>query len=225
MHFREKITIVDNFFKNPNQVINLSKDLKYHKHENYSGVRSDNILYLNNPSLTNFGLFFCKKLANEIFFGIKKINIDIRFHKNTCYQDDTLNQGWIHSDNGQLAGLVYLNEKNINPAAGTSIFDKKTNDNFSTNDFESRKKFNFHNLMEEDYKKDLINNHNNFVETINISNKFNRFVAYDASLWHRPNNYKLFSNDCRLTLLFFIESFDLPNFNFLSHINTTWKDI
>jgi hypothetical protein len=209
----------NNFFNNPNKVLELSKRQTYDKCDRFPGKRTINLLQSTDPETRNFAVFFAKKIANEVFPGISQFVIHISFHINEVFDDNVANTGWIHNDDVTLAGLVYLNPSETNFNSGTSIFLKKGNQDFSTTDFPSRKTFNISNIVTEEYKQDLKNNHANFEETIKVGNVFNRLIAYDSNLWHRPNTFKTLDNELRTTLLFFIDGyqFDTPN------IDTTAK--
>lgn len=198
----------DDFFKNPNKVIELSNDLEYHRSEIWPGERTINLFEIKDDRIADLVKYMTKRLSVEIFPGIYKYLLDLRFHRNYSYQDEMLNQGWIHSDDCQLAGIIYLN-KESNYDSGTSIFEKNSNVSFDRADFSSRLNFNLYDLTSDEYKKDLKNNHKQFSESIKFGMKFNRLVGYDAQMFHRPNNYKVLGPK-RLTLLFFIDRY---NFN------------
>lgn len=198
----------NNFFNNPDKVVELSKKQTYEKSERYPGKRTINLLESTDPETKEFAVFFAKKIAREIFPGMHRFVIHISFHINEVYSDEFANQGWIHSDDVTLAGLVYLNSIETNFNNGTSIFLKKGEQDFKVTDFKSRKEFNTTSIVTEDYKKDLENNHKNFEETIKFGNVYNRLIAYDSNLWHRPNNFKTESQELRTTLLFFIDYYE-----------------
>jgi hypothetical protein len=203
----------NNFFNNPEKVLELAKKQTYEKSERFPGKRTINLLESTDAESREFGVFFAKKLAREVFPGISQFVIHISFHINEVFEDDIVNAGWIHNDDVTLAGLVYLNPFETNFNSGTSIFLKNGEQDFSVTDFPSRKQFNISNKITEEYKIDLENNHNNFEETIKVGNVFNRLIAYDSNLWHRPNTFKTADNELRTTLLFFIDAyqFDHPD--------------
>jgi hypothetical protein len=202
------IVCKNNFFNNPDKILALSKRQIYEKAERYPGKRTINLLEATDPETKEFAVFFAKKLAREVFPGISQFVIHISFHINELYSDDEANIGWIHNDDVTLAGLVYLNPNETNFNSGTSIFIKKGSENFSIPDLPSRKVFNTTGVVTEDYKHDLKNNHSHFEETIRIGNVYNRLIAYDSNLWHRPNTFKVDVNEPRTTLLFFIDQYE-----------------
>jgi hypothetical protein len=208
----------NSFFNNPNKVLELAKRQTYEKSERYPGKRTINLLESFDPETKEFAVFFAKKIAREVFPGISKFVIHISFHINDLYSDDEANVGWIHNDDVTLAGLVYLNPNETSFNSGTSIFLKKGPENFSVPDFQSRKEFNTTSVVTEEYKRDLKNNHSYFEETIRVGNVYNRLIAYDSNLWHRPNTFKTDIAEPRTTLLFFIDQYqfdqpDIDNFS------------
>jgi hypothetical protein len=197
----------NNFFNNPDKVLALSKKQKYEKSKRFPGKRTINLLQSFDPETREFAVFFAKKIAREVFPGISEFVIHISFHINELYSDDEANIGWIHNDDVTLAGLVYLNPLETNFNSGTSLFLKKGEENFAIPDFESRKEFNATSVVTDEYKNDLKNNHSHFEETIRIGNVYNRLIAYDSNLWHRPNTFKVDVDEPRTTLLFFIDQY------------------
>lgn len=216
------IVCKNNFFNNPNKVLELSKKQIYEKSDRFPGKRTINLLQSTDAESREFAVFFAKRIANEVFPGISQFVIHISFHINEVFDDDIANEGWIHNDDVTLAGLVYLNPLETNFNSGTSIFLKKGKQDFSTTDFPSRKEFNSSNIVTEEYKCDLKNNHANFDETVRVGNVFNRLIAYDSNLWHRPNTFKTSDAQPRTALLFFIDAyqFEPPNID----ITSKWID-
>lgn len=223
-YYSNTLVVKDNFFNNPSNIIELSKNFTYNNSPTWPGRRTDNLLTINNSTVQEFAKFFAKKIADEVFFGINKFLIDIRFHINDVYNDSNANEGWIHNDDVCLAGLVYLNANEISLNTGTSIFAKKTKENFSTSDYQSRNNFNLNKTVTEEYLNDLKNNRDNFIEITKVGNKFNRLVAYDAMQWHRPNKYALESGEERLSLLFFIDRYEFTQPSSLLSITSNWND-
>lgn len=213
----------DNFFRNPDNVVALAERQDYTKSAEYPGYRTGNLLESKDPIVKNFGLYFAQRLSKDVFPGISKFLLDVRFHKNETYSEVEANTGWIHSDESEIAGLVYLNKNESNFNNGTSIFLKTSSEDFECNDFESRRQFNLSSIATEDYMEDLKNNRLQFSETVRIGNLYNRLVTYDARRFHSPNNYNTTSGKPRLSLLFFIEEY---TYNPVSHvkINSFWVD-
>jgi hypothetical protein len=106
---------------------------------------------------------------------------------------------------------------------GTSIFTKKTIENFKVGDFDSRQEFNVSGVSTDQYVEDLRINHNAFVENLRVGNIYNRLIAYDATLYHRPNRYNLDCNELRKSIVFFIR--DIKHvFTSSVKLNSNWED-
>ncbi len=222
--FKDMIICRDNFFVNPDKVLSLFDRESFFKSAAYPGKRTNNLLESNNESSRNFGLFFTKKLCDEIFPGVHGLMIDVRFHINQTYLEETANEGWIHADEADLAGLVYLSKNECSLNTGTSLFVKDTEGDFAVKDFTSRQEFNLTDVPSEQYLKDLKENHKNFTETVRMGNLYNRLVAYDANIFHRPNKYVLDSKDTRKSIVFFIREFK-RNYESKVNIQHTWEDL
>ena len=224
MHkYKHSTHVIDNFFINPRSVIELGESLEYSNDATWPGLRTKNLLQIDNEQAVEFAKFFAKKIADEVFYGLSKFQIDIRFHKNEVYDVDEANCGWIHNDEIDFAGLVYLNIEEPNMHTGTSIFDKTDIEDFKVQDFESRKELNLNKNVTDQYLIDLKENRKQFAETVNVGNKFNRLVAYDAEQWHRPNNYQTKTLP-RYSLLFFINNVQFIDLNSMLSITSTWRD-
>lgn len=225
MHkYKNSTHVIDNFFDNPNAVIQLGKSLDYFNDVAWPGLRTKNLFQIDNEQAVEFAKFFAKKIADEVFYGLSKFQIDIRFHKNEIYDTEEANYGWIHNDEIDFAGLVYLNLEETSMYTGTSIFDKTTLEDFKVQDFESRKELNLKKNVTDQYLIDLAENKKQFAETINVGNKFNRLVAYDAEQWHRPNNYKV-KTPPRYSLLFFIDNAQFVDLDSMLSITSNWRDV
>jgi len=212
----------NNFFNNPDKILTLAQQQEYTKSDRYPGKRTINLLESTDTVTRDFAIFFAKKIALEVFPGICRFVTHISFHINEVYDDEFANSGWIHNDDVRLAGLVYLNPNESNFDSGTSIFLKHGSQDFTTTDFSSRKEFNTTSVVTDQYKEDLKLNHSNFEETIRIGNVYNRLIAYDSNLWHRPNTFKTTDGKLRTTLLFFIDhyEYDRPDVD----MNFKWID-
>lgn len=224
LKYYKSVKVFDNFFKNPMRVMQLGQSLNYYNDETWPGQRTDNLLHTENLEAIEFAKFFAKEIATTVFYGLSRFEIDIRFHKNDIYNNNEANFGWIHNDEIDFAGLVYLNMEQPNMNTGTSIFDKTSSTEFQTQDFESRKELNLNKRVTPQYLKDLQDNRDQFVETVNVGNKFNRLVAYGAEQWHRPNNYKV-ETPPRYSLLFFINNAEFVNLDPILSLTSNWSDV
>ncbi len=156
--YRNSTHVIDNFFNDIQPIIDLGNSLEYHNNEAWPGLRTDNLLQINNTLAVEFAKFFAKNIADKVFYGLSKFEIDVRFHKNDLYDVDEANSGWIHNDDIDFAGLVYLNKEEPNMSTGTSIFDKTLFEDFEAEDYQSRKELN---LKKNVINKEIMSKYNN----------------------------------------------------------------
>lgn len=221
--FKNYMICKNDFFTNPDKVLALFDKQEFFISSTYPGRRTHNLLESEDQETKNFALFLAQKICDEVFPGIYGFMIDIRFHINTVYHQQELNSGWIHCDDADLAGVVYMSKDEFSLDTGTSMYAKNTDSEFAVRDFESRKQFNETGKATEEYLKDLEENHQTFTETLRVGNIYNRLISYDARLFHRPNRYNLESNDNRKSIVFFIRNFKreyTPKVN----LNFNWRD-
>jgi len=214
----------DNFLVNPDKVVDLAGTLEFIPSEVHPGKRTENLFQIND-TCREFATYFAKRIADDVFPGMYNMLIDIRFHMNDVYDDDICNKGWIHNDPASVAGVLYLNKDTRDIDTGTSMFDKVSLGGFKNPDVKSRNDFNLNKIVSEQYKKDLEDNHSHFYETLRSGNKYNRLIAYDSSIWHRPNNYKMSNGENRLSIIFFIEKYEFQKHNSMLKVQPTWRDV
>jgi hypothetical protein len=203
--FKNYLITRDGYFEDPDLVVKLSERVSYTRASYYPGLRSQNLMFSEDPQINGFAEYFSNRLSYDIFPGLRNYHVDIFFHQNDVYNDIDLNQGWVHTDDAVLAGLVYLVPEELDFNTGTSIFTGEGIPNLR--DREVFSQLNLHGIVEDDYKDRLKDNRNSFKETIRIGNCYNRMIGYDSKMFHCPNNYKA-STGVRKTLLFFIYSFE-----------------
>ena len=173
------ITIVDNFFEDPDAIVKEAKTLKYFNPQtgNWPGTRTKN-LHLELPKLH---MYFTQKL-NSIFF---EENPD--YWNTTCHfqaidplhedQYHKKNRGWIHTDdNTWFGGIVYLN-KDPEPDTGTSIYSAKYGYTHQSEEVIGKKMILYRNLHIDDaeYEKAFDDMQEQYTETwaINLNLKKN----------------------------------------------------
>jgi hypothetical protein len=212
----------NNFFKNPYKVLELFDKQTFSRSPLYPGSRTENLFKIANRETQEFAMYFANRIKVDVFPGIQNFMIDVRLHINDIYHDIDANQGWIHNDEANLAGIVYLNSGEVNFSNGTSIFNKVTADSFGVDDFDHRHEFNLSKKLTPEYLIELKENWRHFEETIKFGNQFNRLVAYDAKLFHRPNSFTTNTKELRKSIVFFIQDFSCPELFDESKFN--WKD-
>jgi hypothetical protein len=124
--------VVDNFFDNPNEIVEYSKTLKYYKadptirHSKWQGKRTESI---HNVNRQLYDFVISKALSYFFPIDTKKIlyeNTKVCFHKQGKEKGNLLNTH-LHKDNdAEIAGVIYLN-KGTDIKRGTTILndDKK----------------------------------------------------------------------------------------------------
>lgn len=203
--FVDYLVCRNNYFGDPDAVAKLSEGLEYSKSVAYPGKRTDNLLASSNLTVKTFAREFAIRLVHDVFPGIDMHETFIAFHINEESPDPEFNSGWIHNDVGNLAGLVYLTKDESNLDTGTSIFDGETKE--EPLDGEARRKFHLTGEITPEYVDGFRRNKNSYTETIRVGNRYNRLVAYDSKLYHRPNSFSTSLGQPRLSLLFFISQF------------------
>jgi hypothetical protein len=203
----------DDYFDNPEHVIELSKHMNYSRSTFYPGERTGNLLGMEDKKIKEFADWFADRLSFDIFPGIRMFELMLCFHRNFPNKDPYYNRGLIHNDWGNLAGLIYLTPGEHDLNTGTSIFDNDTLPRTEPceldTDAAALKEFYLYDNTTPDYVKGFEHNLKIFEsgETIRVGNKFNRLIAYDAKLWHRPNSFATSVDQPRLSLLFFVSQF------------------
>lgn len=203
------ITILDNFYENPDLVRDYALSLQYYPSENgaWPGLRTKLLSEID----PNFFKTFCNKLFG-LFFDFENTKVDweveTNFQKINSFSEDSndiKNTGWIHSDDDCIfGGVIYLNP-NPQPNWGTSIYNLKPEQS-SCGEFKTKflhysgKDFN-----ENEHLFEKTTHNNKFIETIRIENFYNRIIMYDRDVYHGVPSYYSDSNEPRLTQVFFVK--------------------
>jgi hypothetical protein len=116
----------DDYFDNPEQVIELSNHVNYSRSTYFPGERTGNLLGMEDKKIKDFADWFANRLSFDIFPGIRMFELMLCFHRNFPSPDPYYNRGLIHNDVGNLAGLIYLTPGEHDLNTGTSIFDNDT---------------------------------------------------------------------------------------------------
>jgi len=191
------VTIVDNFFEYPDEVVNFALSCEYTKSEDgrWPGKRSQP-LHLINEKLFNFSVAKVLSLFYDKDFSSLTWNVGASFQ----IVDNTYTDGWVHRDEELLTVIIYLT-KNADLKSGTSIYRaKKENITAITINTEYKNNSYLNGTDETLYRNQ---NNDQFEETINISNVYNRMICFDSHLLHAAQNFSN-NSDPRLTLVMFI---------------------
>jgi len=196
-------TILDNFFDNPNSIVNWALSLDYNSSPNGSwpGRRSQELSLIH----PYFHKHVCKKVLSLFFENTDTINykVILNFQLIENYQG----KGWIHQDPDIFTFIIYLHESNPKIDCGTTLW--KLNPNLIS-PFNSEKDISIEKLRLEHHKNKKISSehqnfqYNNFSKEIKIPDKYNRLIAFSSENFHSANN---FNNNLspRLTLTGFVE--------------------
>jgi hypothetical protein len=123
--------IQDNFFKNLNDIINISKQLKFYspgKGDNWPGVRTESI------HKTHYELFL--EIINKIVYNYYP-NLEFKFNNTKIYfakvkPGDKGKSHFHYDDDVKIAAVIYLSEGDIK--SGTTIFNKDKQQVVMSND-------------------------------------------------------------------------------------------
>jgi hypothetical protein len=180
---------VYNVFKNPDEVVRLSKQQKYYSLEEYKKLTNQEIEFRGKRTLplSKIDKDLHKKVSNSIIINLLRESlknnteisytflVDIKCHFHYMTEEDVFDDSWWHTDGGGIimAGLVYLN-KNPKQNSGTML------------------------------KKDG--------QEIHFKNEFNKGIMYWPTYEHSPEISAGFGkniNTGRLSILFYIEDLTL----------------
>jgi hypothetical protein len=192
------VTIVDDFFDDPDSIRAMALNLTFKKGYNAPGARA--------ICPSDISDIVCKKIFAMLIDMNKHIvegKADLYFQLTT----EELEEGWVHSDVGKtyFAGVVYLTP-NAPLSGGTSIYKAKS-DSFDMSPLQQIKQrvYMGESTDLEEFKKARKQNNDLFYKTVEVSNIYNRLVMYPVNEFHSEN--KLFGttkDDARLTLVFFV---------------------
>ena len=198
------ITIIDDFFEDPDAIVKMADSFKYYPPDtgNWPGMRTKQLHVVADRFFHYFGekvhLLFHDKSPNYW-------NMQTHFQKIKPFskdQYDPLNRGWVHQDiDTYFGGIVYLT-KDPEPDTGTSIY--KTNTGFAMQWEKEIKMKEAHYRGEDidldEYNAAWHNAHEQYEETVKVSNVYNRFVMFNNKTHH---GVQTFGTKERLTLNFF----------------------
>jgi|TARA_B100000035_G_scaffold185634_1_gene158380 hypothetical protein len=201
------ITIIDNFFEDPDAIVNWALSLDYHRPEtgNWPGIRSKMMHELGERE-DRFFQYFGEKV-HMLFHDSSPDywNMQTHFQRILPFSEekyDPLNRGWIHQDlDTQFGGIVYLT-KDPEPDTGTSIY--KSNIGFAIQFAQELKMkealYKGEEFDLDEYYSAYEKAHEQYEETVKISNVYNRFVLFNSKTHH---GVQTFGTKERLTLNFF----------------------
>ena len=121
------------------------------------------------------------------------------------------NCGWIHKDDSELTGIVYLSKHKF---CGTSLckrIDFNTHQS-SKNLVEYKKKFYSKNYYDEKESHYLKLNNQNYKRTLTVDSEYNRLFLFESANFHMAESFTdKDNNEDRLTLITFISNLGKVN--------------
>jgi hypothetical protein len=175
------VTIVDNFFEDPDSIVKYAKSLEYQDNAWYlPGVRTD-ALHKIDQELFNWITGKCLKLhypqeeelSYEAEARFQKIPVNLK------------HDGWVHHDvPSELTCVIYLSK---NSDTGTSFYKRKKPMRIMDKQklkYEYFKNPNKNKKEITEIEKAKKFNNDFFEETINVKGLYNRCTLFDSSLYH-----------------------------------------
>lgn len=207
------ICIVDNFFQNPDNVVDFANTLEYNPgNGRWPGVRTD--------ALANVAPMLQSEIGGKIvrlFYPEQDFRFaaEIMFQKVQPMHEDQYhikNRGWIHRDENQaFGGIIYLT-KDPEPNTGTSIFESKTFSEFNVthaNHAVQKRFYTGEDVSDEEYEENFYSTPDKWRETVKVENVYNRMFMFSSRYAHAVQT---FGTKERLTLAFFFKDICSPSF-------------
>ena len=210
------VTIVDNFFNDPDSVRQLGLSVDYPLDDpQWPGKRSAHLSeidrrlykYISSKILSLFAL--PNHMIGQHNAPRQEYEFLMAFQKTKAYSPnkwDRKNKGWVHADTGVLfGGIIYLNP-HPDKDTGTSIYRPKKG-YFEPLEGEMYAKFGLYG--NEDYfdddkyaeKHDVFHQH--FEETVRVNNVYNRLLLFGSDTFHGVRTLASKTKEDRLTIPFF----------------------
>jgi len=196
--------IVDNFFTDPDKIVEISKRYSYTNDGQSPGVRTPR---LNQVDYAFFNWSTTKILA--LLYPNERH--DLRWFARATFHKVPANlefEGWIHQDiPSEFTAILYLSKD----GTGTSLFEPVSPEIIMPNEG-SKIKYKFFknpNLSAEELAKVAEAKEKNnacFRETLSIEGRYNRLFLFDGAQYHRAHEFK--SPDSKAERLTYIIFFD-----------------
>jgi hypothetical protein len=199
------VTIVDNFFEDPDAIVELTDAMRFYPPEtgNWPGSRTKQ-LHVENERLFNYVGEKIHLLFHDTAPEYWKLQAHFQkiapFHEQKWNKK---NRGWIHQDiDTHFGGIIYLT-KDPEPDTGTSVYRTKDGYSLQTKDEISVKEKLYLGTLDktqEEYDEIYDRVHNQYIETVKVENVYNRLVMFSGQTHH---GVQTFGTKERLTLNFF----------------------
>tara|TARA_R100001591_G_scaffold104837_1_gene112638 strand:+ start:901 stop:1554 length:654 start_codon:yes stop_codon:yes gene_type:complete len=196
--------IVDNFFTNPNKVLEIYKNCQFGTagDGSWPGERSKPL----HETHFEFFQFLHKKIFTIIYPGDHEFfDYNATTHFQRVNGDKYFNEGWVHNDPNEITAIVYLSE---HENCGTSFWERKEYQELIHID--KKEQVYLNKLSFDEEKKFLEENNNQFKKNLDVNSKFNRLILFDAKKFHSANSfYDEKIKGPRLTLITFIDTLNI----------------
>lgn len=207
------VTIVENFYDNPDAIRKFALAQKYtfcHDRVNleyvYPGSRTKDIFDLN-PILHDK---ICKKLVSVFHNSEHDL---MRWALSTSFQSVTeeFDQGVIHTDQNTIFAAVLYLTPNAPLNSGTSLYRK--NNDFDEKEYQQAIATNDVRFREGKIAMD-VSYHKMFDEIVRVNNVYNTLIIYEGRHFHSANQFfGKTLKDSRLAQVFFINKIDAQKHN------------
>ena len=203
------ITILDNFFDNPDKIRDYGLSLEFEKDPRggWPGVRTKPLHEINQPLFNAI----CKRIIS-LHFDLENVDNVMSWQTHICFQkvDKSYESGWVHVDTPSIfSAIIYLNT-NPNPNSGTSIYKLKNKILIPNTQELNPYKLNAYKgvINIEDVKEKREENNNQYMEVVRVHNEYNRIICFDSGSPHAAQDF-FGENDeePRLTLNIFFNEF------------------
>ena len=192
--------IVDDFFTDPERVVELSKTLKYNSTDGlYPGKRSEK-LHLVDKAFFDWSTAKIIALLYPMHSNIIELKAFQMFQRvpPKVYGD----AGWVHHDHfSEITSVIYLSH---NKNSGTSLYKGR---HFIVGSDHNKEKEDFYKSLKNKEQAEAFRKKANdkFEKTVDMQSKFNRLVMFDSHHWHQSTDHVTDDTE-RLTLItFFME--------------------
>jgi hypothetical protein len=194
------ITIVDGFFKNPDEIRQKALSFNYDIKSNSPGFRTASLELID----VNLYSLIAKKIFS-LFLNLDKENLNFKLFIHFQYIPKQFDFGWAHLDTkSYCAGVVYLTP-NPPKEAGTIIFDDVQNIEEHEELQKAKSNYYSNGIKHKDYDEMREKNNSLSDKNITVENIYNRALIYPANYVHSEN--KFFGDtkeNSRLTCVFFL---------------------
>jgi hypothetical protein len=204
------ITIIDNFYKNFDEIEKFAKNVEYFNKVNFTmpGKETKNLEELNidlfRESTQKIIRVFFSRREDTMYWCTNK------FEKIVPYGQEYNKEGWIHSDEYNKLSAIFYVDGDYNE--GTSFFKRKK---IGMNNYDLMKfkveLFKNNKPESKEYNEALETHNNQFEEILKVPFVKNRIVIFDSHIHHRADGLGSLEKP-RIIQTFFFHRITADNF-------------